>query len=62
MHDIDDYPEAKPVPGLVVYRYDAPLCFANAEDFRSERWRLSRRVRRRSSGSCSTARPTSKST
>ena len=33
-HDIDDYPEAKPVPGLVVYRYDAPLCFANAEDFR----------------------------
>jgi high affinity sulfate transporter 1 len=22
------------VPGLVVYRYDAPLCFANAEDFR----------------------------
>ena len=35
MHDIDDYPEAKPVPGLVVYRYDAPLCFANAEDFRN---------------------------
>ncbi|WP_063053772.1 SulP family inorganic anion transporter [Nocardia arthritidis] len=34
MHDIDDYPTAKPVPGLVVYRYDAPLCFANAEDFR----------------------------
>ncbi|MGQ4601396.1 sulfate permease [Nocardia sp. R6R-6] len=34
MHDIDDYPAAKVVPGLVVYRYDAPLCFANAEDFR----------------------------
>ncbi|MEV5837622.1 sulfate permease [Nocardia sp. NPDC052112] len=34
MHDVDDYPEAKPVPGLVIYRYDAPLCFANAEDFR----------------------------
>lgn len=34
MHDIDDYPQAKRVPGLVVYRYDAPLCFANAEDFR----------------------------
>ncbi len=32
MHDIDDYPGAKPVPGLVIYRYDAPLCFANAED------------------------------
>jgi MFS superfamily sulfate permease-like transporter len=35
MHDVDDYPEANPVPGLLVYRYDAPLCFANAEDFRS---------------------------
>ena len=34
MHDIDDYPGARPVPGLLVYRYDAPLCFANAEDFR----------------------------
>jgi len=34
MHDIDDYPNATLVPGLVVYRYDAPLCFANAEDFR----------------------------
>jgi MFS superfamily sulfate permease-like transporter len=34
MHDIDDYPDARPVPGLVVYRYDAPLFFANAEDFR----------------------------
>ncbi|MFE6857339.1 SulP family inorganic anion transporter [Nocardia sp. NPDC057668] len=34
MHDIDDYDDAEPVPGLVVYRYDAPLCFANAEDFR----------------------------
>ena len=34
MHDVDDYPEARTVPGLVVYRYDAPLCFANAEDFR----------------------------
>jgi len=35
MHDINDYPQAELVPGLVVYRYDAPLCFANAEDFRS---------------------------
>ena len=34
MHDIEDYPEAASVPGLVVYRYDAPLCFANAQDFR----------------------------
>jgi SulP family sulfate permease len=34
MHDIDDYPQAHLVPGLLVYRYDAPLFFANAEDFR----------------------------
>lgn len=34
MHDIEDFPEATSVPGLVVYRYDAPLCFANAQDFR----------------------------
>ena len=34
MHDIDDYPDATTVPGLVVYRYDSPLFFANAEDFR----------------------------
>lgn len=35
MHDVDDYPDATVIPGLLVYRYDAPLCFANAEDFRS---------------------------
>jgi len=34
MHDIDDYPDAQQVPGLVVYRYDSPLFFANAEDFK----------------------------
>ncbi|MBI1844509.1 MAG: sulfate permease [Actinobacteria bacterium] len=34
LHDIDDYPDATTLPGLVVYRYDAPLCFANSEDFR----------------------------
>jgi high affinity sulfate transporter 1 len=33
MHDVDDYPEAQTIPGLVVYRYDAPLFFANAQDF-----------------------------
>jgi len=33
MHDVDDYPEATVVPGLLVYRYDSPLFFANAEDF-----------------------------
>lgn len=35
MHDVDDYPGAEEVPGLLVYRYDSPLFFANAEDFRT---------------------------
>jgi MFS superfamily sulfate permease-like transporter len=34
MHDVDDYPQATTVAGLLVYRYDSPLFFANAEDFR----------------------------
>ncbi len=35
MHDVDDYPRATQVPGLIVYRYDSPLFFANADDFLS---------------------------
>jgi SulP family sulfate permease len=35
MHDVDDYPTAEVVPGLLVYRYDSPLFFANAENFRT---------------------------
>jgi sulfate permease, SulP family len=34
MHDLEDYPTAAAEPGLLVYRYDAPLFFANAENFR----------------------------
>ncbi|BCJ49361.1 sodium-independent anion transporter [Actinoplanes sp. NBRC 14428] len=34
MHDVDDYPGATTVPGLLVYRYDSLLFFANAENFR----------------------------
>ncbi|MEA5155816.1 SulP family inorganic anion transporter [Raineyella sp.] len=34
MYDTADTPAAQPVPGLVVYRYDAPLFFANSVDFR----------------------------
>jgi high affinity sulfate transporter 1 len=33
-HDITRYPHAKRVPGLVLYRWDAPLFFANAALFR----------------------------
>ena len=35
MHDVDDYPSAERTPGLLVYRYDSPLFFANAENFRT---------------------------
>lgn len=34
MHDVDDYPAAQQVQGLIVYRYDSPLFFANADNFR----------------------------
>ena len=34
LHDVDDWQGASTIPGLMLYRYDAPLCFANAEDFR----------------------------
>ena len=33
-HDIARYPQARQVPGLVLFRWDAPLFFANAEVFR----------------------------
>ena len=32
-HDVKRYPEARLVPGLVLFRWDAPLFFANAELF-----------------------------
>lgn len=34
MHDIEDYPDADVLPGLVVYRWDSALFFANADEFR----------------------------
>jgi high affinity sulfate transporter 1 len=33
-HDIERYPDARQIPGLVLFRWDAPLFFANAELFR----------------------------
>ncbi|WP_218135213.1 sulfate permease [Variovorax sp. YR216] len=33
-HDITRYPQARRIPGLVIFRWDAPLFFANAELFR----------------------------
>ncbi len=35
-HDIHSYPDASQLPGLVIYRFDAPLFFANAKTFRDE--------------------------
>lgn len=34
-HDIERHPDARVVPGLVLFRWDAPLFFANAELFRN---------------------------
>jgi high affinity sulfate transporter 1 len=39
-HDLTYYPDARQIPGLLLYRFDAPLFFANADVFRD-------RVRRR---------------
>jgi len=33
-HDITRYPHARQIPGLVLFRWDAPLFFANAEFFK----------------------------
>jgi len=33
-HDITRYPNARRIPGLVLFRWDAPLFFANAELFK----------------------------
>ncbi len=35
-HDTRSYPAAGHLPGLVIYRFDAPLIFANAKTFRDE--------------------------
>jgi high affinity sulfate transporter 1 len=32
-HDITRYPQARRIPGLVLFRWDAPLFFANSEQF-----------------------------
>jgi MFS superfamily sulfate permease-like transporter len=35
-HDIARYPDARRIPGLVLFRWDAPLFFANAELFQEK--------------------------
>jgi len=41
-HSIQAYPDARQIPGVVVYRWEAPLFFANAGIFRQEIRRLVR--------------------
>ena len=35
-HDVTRYPNARRIPGLVLLRWDAPLFFANAEQFQAQ--------------------------
>jgi high affinity sulfate transporter 1 len=39
-HDVHTHPDAQQLPGLVIYRFDAPLFFANATTFRDQIRRL----------------------
>jgi high affinity sulfate transporter 1 len=41
-HDVQFYPQAKVLPGMVIYRFSAPLIFANAKTFRDEVRRLAK--------------------
>ncbi|HSO52224.1 MAG TPA: sulfate permease [Actinomycetes bacterium] len=41
-HDVRSYPEAEQLPGCVLFRFDAPLFFANARTFREQVRRLAR--------------------
>jgi high affinity sulfate transporter 1 len=41
-HDVHTYPAAQHLPGLVIYRFDGPLFFANANTFRDEIRRMAR--------------------
>lgn len=41
-HDLHSYPDAEHLPGLVLFRFDAPLIFANARVFRDQVRRLAR--------------------
>jgi MFS superfamily sulfate permease-like transporter len=41
-HDVHSYPDARQLPGMVIYRFDAPLFFANAKTFRDEITALAR--------------------
>ena len=56
-HDVARHPEARRVPGLVLFRWDAPLFFANAEVFQD---RVRRAVARRPPRWCGWSSPPSR--
>src|SRR6202020_1844118 len=39
-HNVDRYSDARELPGIVIYRWEAPLFFANASAFRGQVRRL----------------------
>jgi high affinity sulfate transporter 1 len=41
-HDVRSYPDAEQLPGCVLFRFDAPVFFANARTFRDQVRRLAR--------------------
>ncbi len=41
-HDLRTYPDAEEIPGVIVYRWESPLFFANATAFRTQIRRLVR--------------------
>jgi high affinity sulfate transporter 1 len=41
-HDVRSYPDAEQLPGCVLFRFDAPLFFANCRTFRDQVRRLAR--------------------
>ena len=41
-HDVHTHPDAQQLPGLLIYRFDAPLFFANVKTFRDQVRRLAR--------------------
>jgi len=44
---VHSYPDAGRLPGLVILRFDAPLIFANAKNFRDDVRQIAPPIRRR---------------
>ena len=51
LHHTESYPDAELLPGLVVYRFDAPLIFANARMFSEAVREMAARIIQTSAGS-----------